>query len=91
MTRTMHKLTLEIQIDEQILEAPYDAIFLHAAEQNNQLCVWYYCTPENLQKKVFLVCGTGQPAPDNKYFDYIGTAHFSGGRFVFHAFVRNRL
>lgn len=71
-------------------EAPIGAELLTAREQGDNICVWFRCDPTKpSERRRVDVCGTGwKDAPQGRY---IGSAHFDGGKLVFHVFEGGRL
>lgn len=88
---TVHKAILSWN-DYQVHPIPIGAKFLHVADQNGSLCVWYLCNPSNVpNSRTFRVIGTGQSlnVVDNSMnnLQHVGTALMAGGQFVLHVFV----
>lgn len=71
-------------------EMPVGAKILTAREQRNNICVWAEVNPQAAKEtRHFEVYGTGHAMPEGNR-RYLGTAHLSGGTFVFHVFEPER-
>lgn len=76
------------------IEVPEDADFLHAEDQGDQTCVWFYCDPEapKVQRHLAII-GTGGEVPTRNGWKPRHLTTFQrgggplGGIFVFHVFV----
>jgi hypothetical protein len=86
MAYTIWKATLKAATVQYIM-VPEHAELLTAREQNEELCVWFKCNPDNeVVHRQIAVVGTGHPAPDGAR--YVGTGFLQGGQLVFHVFER---
>lgn len=80
-----------MQIWKQVLEPettfnpPIGTEFLHVAEQNGQVCLWFLCDPAQPTESRKVVCvGTGHETPANG--EYLGSALLMHSTLVIHAF-----
>lgn len=73
-------------VDEQTIEVPQGARFIHFREQHESPTIWFLCDPAApLEKRQIMLHGTGHPIRHDGV--YIGTAMLFGGGLVLHAFV----
>lgn len=73
----------------QVIDVPRGAEMLCAREQNEAVCVWYRCDPDEArEKRQIIVCGTGHGAPPEQSGRYLGSAHLQEGALVFHVFEK---
>ena len=58
---------------------------IHVDNQREQICLWVRGNPssESVERRTFVLCGTGHPAPGGPH---VGTVLLQGGRYVFHIF-----
>jgi hypothetical protein len=78
----IHKQTLT-RIGPNILELPTDTDFLKVGFQNDELCVWYSFSSENIRRYTLEVIATGQEfEPIAK--QYLGSA--ISDRLVWHVY-----
>jgi hypothetical protein len=80
----LHKPTQNVGV-------PTGARILTVANQANEITFWAEVddAPVGLEKRVFVVLGTGHPFPDTpsgKMLHYLGTAHGISGGLVFHVY-----
>ena len=68
-------------------QIPEGARFLHCAEQNGAMCLWFEVDPGETRtvQRGFRIFGTGDPSVD-AHLSYVGTGLFNGGTFVFHVY-----
>lgn len=60
---------------------------LHVDNQNEQFCLWAIVDPESEKVETkFTIVGTGQRFDDYLDYDYVGSALFQGGLYVWHLF-----
>lgn len=79
------KTKLQILDGAQNISLPYDYEVLTVAMQGGTPTLWFRCNPYSPMISVrFVVCGTGQPAPDQYQGKYIGTCF--DGPYVWHVF-----
>ena len=86
--RTIHKQTLKIQHEQEIVVPAYSKL-LCVKEQfkNEDPCIWYLCDPKEAPVKRAIYChGTGHDI-DKEYDQYLGTVIKLDGKSVFHFFV----
>lgn len=67
-------------------QIPEGARFLHCAAQDNKVGLWFEVAvgETRTQQRAFRIFGTGQSIDD--HLTYVGTAMFSDGAYVFHAY-----
>lgn len=88
--KTVFKYVWPIPSDRASFEMPRDAEILHVHGQDNNLCLWARVVEgRTMERRDFILCGTGHEAPDLEH-RYIGTAHLAGGRLVLHVFEPQR-
>lgn len=85
--RTIHKAVLPVMSEQAIYVQGFR--FLRVGKQNNEICMWYECMPNEkdvpLEKVTILCFGTGQPINyTDKEIKYLGTVITHDGRGVWH-------
>ena len=89
--RTVHKVQLTNKYDVLAtttvpFNAPEGLTWLHVANQNDEICVWYEVdTSQPTGRYVLHIVGTGQAIPE-RATRYVGTALMADGNFVFHVY-----
>jgi hypothetical protein len=85
MPKVIWKINLQDDNKIEVFNLPLGAKWLHVAEQNSKLAVWFECDPNNntSQRKLFV-------ALTNERFDqkakHIGTVLRDHGNFVQHVY-----
>lgn len=84
---TIYKYPLAV-LDEQEVSMPGRAVVLCAQIQSGALCLWARVWTESpLEKRTFLIVGTGNSFPESKLPPkHIGTVQ--NGPFVWHVFEK---
>lgn len=84
--RTIHKFELNLGgITE--LELPEGCRWLSVANQNEKLVLWVELDPDRPKVTCrFITVATGHNLRPSETGEFIGTALFQGGQFVFHVF-----
>lgn len=79
-----------IPFDEHpVIEMHSPNKYLSVDNQNEQLCLWTLIRTDNPIKPVeFRLVGTGHSFDDAYHHNYIGSAQFQGGLYVWHLFER---
>jgi hypothetical protein len=86
MARTIYKYELHPGQQDEPIELTVGAKILTVGNQGERFMLWAEIDPDREPEERFInVYGTGHPMPDNPG-QYLGTAHFAGGRLVFHAY-----
>lgn len=82
---TIYKYELELK-DRTVHSIPEAAHILSVAMQGGKICTWAMVDTEKPKRNIaFIICGTGNPMPDDIPFPlYVGTVH--DGPFVWHIF-----
>lgn len=84
MTQTIHKFTLNIA-DEQDVIMPEGAHILTVQVQNGEICLWAKVITTNpAEARKILIRGTGHDAAD--VGRYIATVQMAGGGLIWHLF-----
>lgn len=89
-TRVVYKYEWPLRAeraDRATFDMPRDAEILCVREQYDRaLCIWARVViGRALEKRNFILCGTGHEAPDPDH-TYIGTGMLHGGSLVLHVF-----
>jgi hypothetical protein len=86
--RTIWKTTL-LAVQEQHINLPEGAEFLHVGEQHGNICIWSSVNPVNPSKlyTVYLY-PTGFSYADDPACKHLGTVIAHGGSLVWHIFYR---
>ena len=73
--------------DLTTIQVPKGAEFIHAHEQQGQICLWATVDTQETRReeRTFRIAGTGHILTNGK-FDYVGTVHLDNGLIVFHVF-----
>lgn len=88
--RTIWRSVLK-STDVQEIEVPEGSVFLCAAQQYNDICIWYSCEDTAfLTKRTIAIVGTSHPAPEPDEVKYLGTMFLHAGALVFHVFEQKR-
>lgn len=83
------KKVLEPTFLRQPLELPKGAKILHAAEQGEDICVWFQCdthAPYTDDHEVIVLPTGNELYADEGELVYLGTAKLRGGRNIMHVF-----
>ncbi len=84
--KRVFKYTLEM-IDEQAIAMPKGAFPMTVQTQNDKPQVWMFVDDSQPpERRKFRIVGTGHPADDVQYGQYVGTFQMQGGSLVFHLF-----
>lgn len=81
----IHKLTM--YAGPQQLSMPVDAKIIHAADQYDQITIWYETeNPSVYENRNFEVVGTGMYFNKNRRYSYVGTVLQDQGHLVWHIY-----
>lgn len=85
--QVIHKQTLSID-SRQTIQLPTNSKIISAANQKEDLCIWYICDTETKEQteRTILMVGTGHPILESKSKVFIDTVLFMSGSLVFHVF-----
>ena len=87
MNYVIWKCELELRaVQQQPMPEGAEILFVH--EQNDRICVWFRCIPDNTPVlRNIVIVGTGhQKAPPPEESKYLGTAVMDNGMFIWHVF-----
>ena len=91
--KMIHKQTLPWDANDEVtIFVPVHSHHLDVQMQDNDICVWYVCDPDESinEKLVFRIVGTGWELPDdfiNKHF-WIKTIQHDG--YIWHIFLKQQ-
>ena len=84
--RTVHKYLVPVR-DGFGLDLPLGATILDVQAQGELVCLWALVETDNdMERRSFILRGTGHPIQDGMELVHAGTFQIGGGALVFHLF-----
>lgn len=87
--KTIWKVILAL-MPEQKIAVPCGAEILCAREQHENICVWFRCDRDAVERehRLIYIVDTGGIAPDSSEARYLGIASLHGGDLIFNIFEK---